>query len=149
MSRMPNLIIEDATLIFRNFSGEQQRYNPAGKRNVCVRIPEESEQQLIEDGWHLKYLKPRDEDERPTAYLKVNVSYYKYPPEVYMIVHGRKVEVDEANIGKLDHLDIIKADIEISPYFYDNDDGKKGISAYLSSLYVTVNNSLAAKYADM
>lgn len=146
---IPEISMENARIIFRNFRGEEQKFNPAGKRNFSVIIPEEMEDQLIEDGWNIKHLSPRDEDDVPIAYLQVAVSYDNYPPLAYMISNGRKTLLDADSIELLDRAEIENVDLVITPYPWELN-GKSGIKAYLKEIYVTVRISrFAEKYLDM
>ena len=145
-----NLIIENAKIIFKNFSGEATQYNRAGARNFCVIIDDKDQAaKLIEDGWNLKLMKPRDPDETPDYYLQVTVSYTNVPPQVYQVTSKSKVLLSEETIGGLDYADIDTVDLVINPYHWEVN-GKTGIKAYLGTGYFTIReDAFAAKYESV
>lgn len=157
------VLLEGVRLIFRNFTGKEGPYNREGDRNFGVIIPNETPEQqrvlqdLIDDGWNVKYLKPREDevDEDPNAestpWLQVKLGYSpkSRPPKVVMITSRGRTNLDESTVDTLDWADIQNVDLIIRPYRYDVQ-GRQGISAYLQSIYVTIEeDALERKYAEM
>lgn len=148
MSKNENIVVENAKLMFRNFSGTEGKYNPAGRRNFCVFLDMDVAKRLKEDGWNIRVLQPRDEDGEEQAYLQVKVSFDNKPPKIVMVSSKGKTAVTEETVSILDWADIKTADLVISPYPYDVN-GKRGISAYLKTLYVTIyEDEIEQKYAN-
>ena len=131
------LQIDDARIIFRNFSGAGTKYNRPGDRNFSVLITDqEIADKLMEAGWKVKIKAPRDEDDIPFMHLPVKVKFNDRGPNVYLITNGNQVKLDEESIDCLDNVDIISVDLDIRPYDWRLDDGKSGRTAYLHAMRV-------------
>lgn len=142
--------MENARIIWRNFSGKADKFNPkGGKRSFSVVIEDaDLASQLIEDGWNVKQLKPRneEEEENPRYSMQVKVSFDNKPPRVYLVTRNNKVLMTEDTIDSLDYAEIQNVDLVITPYTYDVN-GKSGVAAYLKTMYVTViEDEFADKY---
>lgn len=143
------IMFDDARIIFRNFAGEQTKFNREGDRNFCVIIPDDLVDQLREDGWNVKSLQPREEGDPVRHYMKVSVSYKGRPPRVVLISSRGRTDLGQDQISMLDYVVIRRVDLIVRPYHWEVR-GETGISAYLKTMYVTIEeDELDIRYADI
>jgi hypothetical protein len=142
-------LIEDAQIIFRNFSGKESQYNREGQRNFAVILEPTIAKQMLDDGWNVKYLKVRDgeEGEDPTPYISVEVSYKNRPPRIVLITDTARTQLSEDMVESLDWADIRTADLIARGYEWVVGPNT-GTKAYLQSLFITIEqDALERKYA--
>lgn len=147
------VLMEGVRIVFRNFAGKESQYNREGDRNFAVLLDDEVAKAMAEDGWNVKWLKPRedaDEGETDQAYLPVSVGYGKgRPPTVVLITDRGRTNLGEEEVEMLDWADIKNVDMIIRPYEWTVNN-KSGIKAYLKSIYVTIEeDELERKYAEL
>ena len=131
------LQIDNAHIIFRNFSGEASKFNREGDRNFALRIfDQDIADKLLDLGWNVKIKPPREEGEDPFMYLPVKIKFNDYGPKVYLKSGSNRVTLDEESISCLDNIEIENADLDIRPYDWEVN-GKQGRTAYLQGGLIT------------
>jgi len=147
MADAKSFMIEDARIIFRNFAGKEGQYNREGDRNFAVVLPPDVAEEMLKDGWNVRYLAAREEGDDDTPYISVSVNFSNRPPRIVLLTSTARTHVDEASVEVLDWADIKAADLIARGYDW-NVNGKTGTKAYLQSLFVTIEeDALERKYA--
>lgn len=140
-------MIEDAKIIFRNFSGKEGQYNREGDRNFAVILPPDIAETMLKDGWNVRVLEAREEGDEDTPYVSVAVNFNNRPPRVVLLTSTTRTQLDENSVEILDWADIRTADLIARGYDWTVN-GKTGTKAYLQSLFVTIEeDALERKYA--
>lgn len=171
-NRLPELAIENAKLVFRNFSGAEKEYNRAGDRNFSVVIEDVNQAvELYNQGWNVQvrgsnpevkaalkafrtfpekvdYIMTNNLVEDSMFHLKVAVRYDKRKPLVELFTKARKKTLlDEDSIGQLDKAIILSADVTINPSRWQTSQGS-GVKAYLSTARILIQEDpFAEKWA--
>ena len=147
--QLQNVLLEGRRILYRNFSGVEGRFNAKGDRNFNVLLEDDEAERMLEDGWNVKYLQPRDEEDKPQPRLEVAVSFKNRPPNVVLLTDHGKTQLDESMVSLLDWADIINVDLIIRPYQWEVG-GRTGVKAYVKSLYVKIQeDDLEKKYYDV
>lgn len=149
MERNNKLAIDNARIIFKNFTGKDDKFGREGDRSFSIVIEDDAlAEQLANDGWNVKPLTPRDPDEKVNHFIKVKISFKVRPPKIWLLTNHKRTLLDEDIIATLQYARIENADVVVSPWRWEVN-GKTGIAAYLETLYVKIEDDpFADKYAD-
>lgn len=147
--RLPPVTMENVQIIYRNFAGREGRYNKAGERSFSVLLPVEVAENMAKDGWNVKFpVNTEERDLLPHLQVKVNFDSERPPRVIQVTSRGRTALTDET-VAVLDYADIKNVDLIVNPYQWEVN-GKHGVSAYLQSAYITIEeDALELKYADI
>lgn len=141
-----NLNVENAAMIYKNFSGNPTRFNPAGgKRTFALVLSDEYAPRLNDMGWNIKVKEVRDQrvdDEvsRTVSWNDYDSSYRgefdhaliytevvvnensDYPPKIYKVseFNGEKsmALMPPDQWYRLDNEELVNMDVVIHPYMH-------------------------------
>lgn len=148
--RVDDIIIRDAKVRYRNFSGKGDNYTPAGIRTFTVFLDDDLGNTLRDEGWNVKWkISKKRPDDPPQAQLKVTVSYRQTPPNIVTITGRGRRDLNEDTVKSLDFADVKQWNLVITPSYWKVND-KRGIKAYLKSLVAWQReDELEADYKDV
>ena len=140
-----NLVIRNVVIMqgrtkngkWSNFSGDPTQVDPrGGKRTFKIALPEEEALRMQEDGWNIKYMPPRDEQDDPLYFTEIVLNMEKrIEPEIYVCTEwdGRKKKsrLHGDDVGQLDGMRFLKADVNIFPRVHEH-----GIKGHCNQLVV-------------
>lgn len=149
-NRRNDVTMEGVQIRFRNFAGKEGQFNAKGQRNFLVLLNDDVAESMAADGWNVKYLPARDEDEAPQPFLKVKVNMESEPqPNIVLVTSRGKTKLGSDDLNILDWSQLTNVDLVISPYHWDVQ-GKQGVTAYLRSGFFTIyEDALDLKYAEV
>lgn len=151
---MPNpreneVSLENVQIVFRNFAGEEKKFNAFGTRNFALVLDDDQATMLENTGWNVKRRPPKEEGDDEFRFLSVTVSFKGHPPRLVMLSSRGRTTLDESTAELLDFAEIDNVDLIIRPYDWVVNDNR-GRKAYLKTIYVTIHeDDLDLKYADI
>ena len=142
------LVVENAEIRFRNFSGKETEYNRNGTREFTIFFDEKKAEELEDLGWAIRWREPVNEGDERKGKLRVTVRFDNYPPKIMLISGKSQTYLDEESVGIIDTAELENVDLVIRPYNWTVN-GKSGTKAYLDSGYFTIiEDELAKKYSS-
>lgn len=139
--------IEGAQIILRNFAGKQTQYNALGNRNFGVILTDEVADAMVRDGWNVKVLTAREEEDEDKPWIKVAVGF-TYPPQIIVMTEKSRTRITEDTVETLDWGNFQNVDLTIVGAPWDVN-GKQGIKAWLKTMYIQLHQDYLDKKYDI
>lgn len=143
--RASRLTVENAEILYSNFSGVERQNNPAGKRNFCLVVPSDLAEDLKADGWNVKQKRITDPDDDPVYFVPVEIGFNnpRYPVRIVVTTKNgeNKMSLDEHTVNALDWAEIISVEkVVVNPRVWTNAMGEDKIKGYLRTLKVVIDD---------
>ena len=133
-----NLVVRDAVIMqgknkngsWSNFKGAPTKVNTiGGKRTFNLVIPERMVKELEDDGWKIRSIPPRDDQDDILYFTEIVLNMEKkVEPDIYLCSEfggrKRKTRLHGDDVGMLDDIRFERADVNIYPHVHAN--GVKG-----------------------
>ena len=68
---------------------------------------------LEQEGWNIRWLKSRNEDEEAQPILSVRVAFGAYPPKIVLVTRKGLSQIGEEEVSILDWADIKSVDLTV------------------------------------
>ena len=138
------LEVDDARILWPNFTGRGDRFNREGDRNFHLVIPNQeicdmllNDKNRYGDSWNVKIKPPKEDGDAPFMHMMVKVKYKDgRGPNVYLVSGNKQVPLNEDTISCLDDIDIVSVSMDIRPYDDELPNGTTFRAAYLSAMRV-------------
>ena len=104
------LTLEGNRIMWKNFSGAKSQYHT---RSFSVEIDPDDINALVEEGWPISVLEPRNENDPIRGAMFVTLYYNEFPPTV-VVVGNVKKKYDERHVGDLDSLLLDNVNMRVS-----------------------------------
>lgn len=142
--------IQLGDLIWKNFAGRATEFKPEGTRIFNLKVDPTGAEFFESAGiGGVKNLKFDPEyDEEVMSRVPVSVTFGEYPPEIFVIIGGRKKRLTEDTVGMLDRSRIVGGDMYLAPWEWKVA-GKTGKKLFLKKAYFEIElDSMDDKYSE-
>lgn len=147
--RVPDIFfrMDDATIMYRNFSGRKTPFNAEGDRNFCLDLTGEDLDLLVAQGWNVKWTKVKEEGDEPKPYLPVAVRYVFKPPRIVIVKSNGQTPLSEDMLDLLDYVEFTTVDLIVRGWWWEVSGGS-GRKAEVKTMFATIfEDELERKYS--